>query len=365
MQNETEQIQRDRDFEAQRNDVRNDNESVTSEVAEDESDDEINDEHEVEINENDVVSEDENGVANGDNRSGYVALIGRPNAGKSTLLNKLVGEKIAAVSNKPQTTRFAIQGIVTRPAGQIVFVDTPGVHKPGYLLNRRMMSAVHEALHAVDVIVLMRDASVPSGNGDNFVLQLVKDAAKPAILALNKIDKVKDKSELLPLIEWYANQFNWETIIPISARQGREIDILSGEVIKRLPHSEPIFAEDELTDQPLRVMVGEIVREKILRQTGEELPYTTAVITEKFDESEAGLVRIYCAIYVERDSQKKIIVGKGGARIKEIGTQARQDILKLLGDKRKVYLELFVKVKPDWRDDKRALSELGINESKR
>lgn len=292
-------------------------------------------------------------------RSGYVALIGRPNAGKSTLLNRLVGEKIAAVSNKPQTTRFAIQGVITRPEGQIVLVDTPGVHKPGYLLNRRMMSAVHEALNAVDLVVLMRDASVPTGNGDAFVLEMVKASNKPALLALNKVDKVAEKSRLLPLIESYNAEYEWQAVIPLSARKGTSVDILLGEIIKRLPEAEAIFAEDELTDQPLRVMVAEIVREKILMTTGEELPYVTAVVTEKYDDSKKGLVKIHCAILVERESQKKIIVGRGGARIKEIGTQARPDIERLLGGAR-VYLELFVKVEADWRDSRTLLNSLGI-----
>ncbi|MEP6789217.1 MAG: GTPase Era, partial [Acidobacteriota bacterium] len=218
-------------------------------------------------------------------RSGFAALVGRPNAGKSTLLNRLVGEKIAAVSNKPQTTRHRIQGIVTRDDGQIVFVDTPGVHKPGHLLNRRMMSAVHDAILSVDVLVLMRDASVSTGNGDRFVLELVKDAAKPSILVLNKIDKLKDKAELLPLIESYANEYEFNEILPISALKGDAIDDLLALIVKHLPEGEPLFTDDEMTDQPVRSIVAEMVREKILMSTGEEIPYVTAVVTELFDES--------------------------------------------------------------------------------
>src|SRR5215213_7879614 len=195
-------------------------------------------------------------------RSGYVALIGRPNAGKSTLLNHLVGEKIAAVSNKPQTTRHKIQGIVTGEEGQIVFVDTPGVHKPGYLLNRRMMAAVHDAILSVDVVVLLRDASVSTGNGDKFVLDLIKQAEKPAVLVLNKIDKLKDKSALLPLIESYASEYDFAEIVPISALKGEAIDNLLRQITKHLPPGEPIFGEDELTDQSMRSMVAEMVREK-------------------------------------------------------------------------------------------------------
>src|ERR1043166_5364828 len=217
-------------------------------------------------------------------RAGYVTLVGRPNAGKSTLLNRLVGEKIAAVSNKPQTTRFKILGIVNRPEGQIVLVDTPGVHKPGYELNRRMMAAVHDALLGVDVVCLIRDASVSTGNGDRFVLDLVKESDKPSLLLLNKTDKLKDKSKLLPVIEWYQVQHDWTAIVPISALKGDQLDALIGEIINHLPEGEPIFSEDELTDQSMRSLAAEIVREKILETTGEEIPYVTAVVTERWEE---------------------------------------------------------------------------------
>jgi len=293
-------------------------------------------------------------------KSGYAAFIGRPNAGKSTLLNHLVGEKIAAVSNKPQTTRHKIQGVVSLDEGQIVFVDTPGVHKPGYLLNRRMMSAVHDAILSVDVVVLMRDASVSTGNGDRFVLDLVKQSEKPAILVLNKIDKVKDKGALFPLMEFYSKEYEFAEIVPISALKGEAVDNLLRQIVKHLPEGEPIFAEDELTDQSVRTIVAEMVREKILETTGEEIPYVTAVVTEKFDETNPNVPKIYCAIYVERASQKKIIIGKGGARIKDVGTKARRDIEKLIG--KRVYLQLFVKVVEDWRNQERSLDEIGINE---
>lgn len=293
-------------------------------------------------------------------RSGYAALIGRPNAGKSTLLNHLVGEKIAAVSNKPQTTRHRIQGIVTNETGQIVFVDTPGVHKPGYLLNRRMMAAVHDAILSVDVVVLMRDASVSTGNGDKFVLDLVKQSGKTAILVLNKIDKVKDKSNLLPLIEYYSKEYAFAEIVPISALKGKEIDNLLTQIAKHLPEGEPIFGEDELTDQPMRTIVAEMVREKILLTTGEEIPYVTAVVTEKYDETDPNVTKIYCAIYVERPSQKGIIIGKQGSKLQKIGTDARLEIEKMLGNR--VYLQLFVKVVEDWRNRERDLNEMGITE---
>src|SRR4051812_15508706 len=274
-------------------------------------------------------------------RSGYVALIGRPNAGKSTLLNRLVGEKIAAVSNKPQTTRHKIQGIISRAEGQIVLVDTPGVHKPGYLLNRRMMAAVHDALAGVDLVCLIRDTSAPTGNGDRFVLDLVKQSEKPALLLLNKTDRLADKSKLLPLMQWYGGEYDWRAVVPISAMKGDMVEVLLAEMIKNLPEGEPIFGADELTDQPLRLMVSEIVREKILQATGDEIPYVTAVVTERFEEPREDLTVIHCAIFVERSSQKKIIIGKGAAQLKEIGTRARHDIEKLLGTR--CHLELFVK----------------------
>jgi GTP-binding protein Era len=293
-------------------------------------------------------------------RSGYVALIGRPNAGKSTLLNHLVGEKIAAVSNKPQTTRHKIQGIVTTEEGQIVFVDTPGVHKPGYLLNRRMMAAVHDALESVDVVCVLRDASVSTGNGDKFVLDLIKQSNKPSLLLLNKIDKLKKKTNLLPLIDWYSKEHDWCEIVPISALKGQQVDDLMKAIIKHLPKGEPIFDEDEFTDQPMRVLVSEIVREKILQTTGEEIPYVTAVITEKYDESDPTITKIFCAIFVERDSQKPIIIGKGGQKLKQIGTEARREIEKLL--EHKCFLQLFVKVEKDWRNKEHALDEMGVRE---
>lgn len=291
-------------------------------------------------------------------RSGYVALVGRPNAGKSTLLNRLVGEKIAAVSNKPQTTRHKIQGIITRPDGQIVLVDTPGVHRPGYQLNRRMMAAVHDALAGVDLVCLIRDASVSTGNGDRFVLELVKQAEKPALLLLNKMDRLADKSRLLPLMEWYGQEYDWRAVVPVSALKGDMIEVVLAEMIKNLPEGEAIFGEDELTDQPLRLMVAEIVREKILQAMGDELPYVTAVVTEKFDEERADLVRIHCAIFVERQTQKKIVIGHGAAQLKEIGTRARRDIEHLLG--KRCHLQLFVKVEAEWRNRDSLLDSLGI-----
>ena len=290
--------------------------------------------------------------------SGYVALIGRPNAGKSTLLNRLVGQKIAAVSDKPQTTRFKIQGVITKPEGQVVFVDTPGVHQPGYELNRRMMAAVQDALLGVDLVCLIRDASVSTGNGDRFVLDLVKRSEKPSLLLLNKIDKLEDKSALLPLIDWYRNEHDWREIIPISALKDEMTDMAVDSCLRHLPEGEPIFSEDELTDQSLRVLASEIVREQVLRVTGDEIPYVTAVVTERFEEVREDFARIYCLIVVERGSQKKIIIGRGASRLKEIGTRARREIEKLLGHR--CHLELFVKVEEDWRNRDQLLDEYGL-----
>lgn len=290
--------------------------------------------------------------------AGYVALIGRPNAGKSTLLNRLVGQKIAAVSDKPQTTRFRIQGVITKPEGQIVLVDTPGVHQPGYELNRRMMVAVQDALLGVDLVCLIRDASVATGNGDRFVLDLVKRSEKPALLLLNKIDKLEDKAALLPLMDWYRNEYDWREIIPISALKDEMTDVLIDSCLRHLPEGEPIFAEDELTDQTLRVLVSEIVREKVLHVTGDEIPYVTAVMTERFEEVREDFTRINCVIVVERTSQKKIIIGKGASRLKEIGIRARREIEELLDHR--VHLELFVKVEEDWRNSPHLLDEFGI-----
>jgi GTPase len=293
--------------------------------------------------------------------SGYVALVGRPNAGKSTLLNRLVGQKIAAVSDKPQTTRFKIQGVITKPEGQVVLVDTPGVHQPGYELNRRMMAAVQDALLGVDLVCLIRDASVSTGNGDRFVLDLVKRSEKPALLLLNKIDKLEDKSALLPLMDWYRNEHDWREIIPISALKSEMTDVLIETCLRHLPEGEPIFADDELTDQSVRVMVSEIVREQVLHAMKDEIPYVTAVVTERFEETREDFSRIYCVIVVERASQKKIIIGKGASRLKDIGTRARREIENLLGHR--CHLELFVKVEEDWRNSQHLLDEYGLSGS--
>ncbi|MEW6130076.1 MAG: GTPase Era [Acidobacteriota bacterium] len=292
-------------------------------------------------------------------KSGFVAFIGRPNAGKSTLLNRLVGEKIAIVSDKPQTTRTRIRGILTKPEGQVVFLDTPGIHKPGYKLNRRMMTVVADALLSVDLLLLMVDATQAKGAGDKFVLDMLRHVEKPVFLLLNKIDKIADKSRLLSLIKSYTAEREFAEVIPLSALKKDNVDLLLEKIFAYLPEGEPFYEADDLTDQPERVLVAELVREKILQVTKEELPYVTAVVTERWEETDESL-KIYCLIYVEKASHKSIIIGRGGERLKEIGTAARQEIEKFLG--RKIFLGLHVKVREHWRDDERVLDELGIQE---
>ncbi len=239
-----------------------------------------------------------------------------------------------------------------------MLVDTPGVHQPGYELNRRMMAAVQDVLLGVDLVCLIRDASVSTGNGDRFVLELIKQSEKPSLLLLNKIDKLDDKSALLPLMDWYSHEYDWREILPISALKNEMIDVLLESVLRHLPEGEPIFSADELTDQSLRVMVSEIVREKVLQVTADEIPYVTAVMTERFEEVREDFTRIYCVIVVEKPSQKKIVIGKGANRLKEIGTVARQEIEHLLGHR--CHLEIFVKVEADWRNKQHLLDEFGL-----
>jgi GTP-binding protein Era len=296
----------------------------------------------------------------GDFRSGFVTIIGRPNAGKSTLLNSLVGEKVAIVTHKPQTTRHRIQGVVNvkpnkqRPAAQIIFVDTPGIHKPDSQLGKRMMQEVYDALDARDLILLIIDVSAKFGPGDQFALDLVKQAKAPVILLLNKIDLV-EKGKLLPVIAEYSKLHNFEEVIPISARKKDSLEALLTAVANRLPRGPKYFAKDEITDQPMRVLASEMIREKVLMHVGEEVPYATAVVIENYEEKR-NLTHISAAILCEREGQKAILIGKNGAMLKRIGTTARIEIEKLTGGK--VFLELFVKVVEGWRDSKRAVDEI-------
>jgi GTP-binding protein Era len=289
-------------------------------------------------------------------KAGFVALLGRPNAGKSTLLNRIVGQKLAIVSDKPQTTRTRVVGVKNYPDGQVVFVDTPGVHKPTHRLNVRMVDIALESMKEVDVLALVVDASVPPGKGDRYVLDLVKAATQPAILVLNKVDLVA-KQKLLPMIEHYRREHPFVEIVPASAVDGTNVDVLEQLFLQYLPEGEPLYPPDYLTDQTERFFVAEIVREQVLQLTHDELPFSTAVVVDKFDESgESTRVDLYCTILVERESQKPIVIGKGGAMIKQIGTAARRQLEDHL--EKHVYLDLHVKVRSEWRDDERTLDEI-------
>jgi GTP-binding protein Era len=292
-------------------------------------------------------------------KSGLVSLVGRPNAGKSTLLNRLVGQKVAIVSDKPQTTRHRIVGVRNAPEAQIVFIDTPGIHKPLHRMNKHMVDAAIDTLKEVDVVVLMVDAVLRPGSGDAFVLDVVGRAGTSAVLALNKIDQI-DKPRLLPLMQQYAATLPFKAIVPISALTGDgEADLLRA-IVDALPEGEALYPEDYLTDQSERHLAAELVREKVLHHTHDELPYSTAVLIDQFEEpkTEGGVTRIFASILVDQASQKPIVVGKGGEMIKRIGIEARKDLEEMLGGR--VYLELHVKVREDWRDDERLLNEMGL-----
>ncbi|HLY62437.1 MAG TPA: GTPase Era [Terriglobia bacterium] len=285
---------------------------------------------------------------------GQVAIVGRPNAGKSTLINALVGEKVSIVTAVPQTTRNRILGIVNRPGAQMVFMDTPGIHKPLSRLNNQMMRYVRSALEERDLALLIVDAASKFGKGDEFTLTLLKEYAPKTILLLNKIDRIA-KPRLLPLIDRYSKLHDFEEIIPISARSGDGLEELLEAVIKRLPEGPALYPSEMYTDQPERFLAAEIIREKVIQQTQKEMPYVTAVLIEEFHESDT-LTRIHSTIVVERESQKPIVIGAGGHRIKEIGTAARRELEKLFPPQ--VFLELFVKVQPNWRDNQQIVAEL-------
>jgi GTP-binding protein Era len=293
--------------------------------------------------------------------SGFVCILGRPNAGKSTLLNTLVGEKLAIISPKPQTTRNRILGIVHLPSkgkqagGQIVLIDTPGVHKPDSSLGRKMMIEVKEALEGCDLILLMADVTQRLSPGDQFVVDMAKQARTPVFLILNKVDLLKDKAKLLPIIEEYRLKHEFKEIIPVSALKKQGLDLLVASVIKVLPSGPRYFPEDQITDQPTRFMAAEIIRERILLETKEEVPYAVTVTVDQFDEGKA-LTRIAATIYCEREGQKAILVGRGGQMLKKIGTSARLQTEKMVGTK--VFLELFVKVQQGWRDSRSFVDEL-------
>ena len=292
-------------------------------------------------------------------RAGYVSIIGRPNGGKSTLLNRIVGEKIAIVSDKPQTTRTRILGTKNYPDAQIAFVDTPGIHRPLHRMNVRMVDAAVESLHEVDVVMLVHDASSKAGSGDEYVSRLLKGVKVPVVLVLNKIDLV-EKARLLPVIDQMRRWYEFSDIVPVSAQTGDGIEHLERVLLEKMPEGEALYPEDFLTDQPERVLVSETVREKVLHNTRDELPFSTAVAVDAFEEPDrpGGLLRVYCTILVETESQKPIVIGRAGSMIKKIGTEARKDLESFF--QCKVYLDLRVKVKPDWRDDERVLDDLGL-----
>jgi len=292
-------------------------------------------------------------------KAGYVSFVGRPNAGKSTLLNRIVGHKLAIVSDKPQTTRTRIVGVKNYPEGQIVFVDTPGVHKPMHRLNVRMVDLALEAMRQVDVLALVVDVSVTPGRGDRFMLDTIQEVKTPVILVLNKVDLVA-KQTLLPLIEFYRKAYPFVEIVPVSAEDGTNVDVLERLFLQYLPEGEPLYPPDYVTDQPDRFFAAEIVREQVLQLTHDELPFSTAVVIDRLEEPAPGerVRSIYATILVDRESQKGIVVGKGGAMIKAIGTAARRELEKFFESR--VFLDLHVKVRSEWRDDERTLDELGL-----
>jgi GTP-binding protein Era len=291
-------------------------------------------------------------------RAGFVSVVGRPNVGKSTLVNQLVGQKVAIVSDKPQTTRNRILAVVNKPEGQIVLFDTPGIHKPMHRMNRRMVDTAEKSLGQVDLAVWVIDVTEAYGPGDRYVREVLKKADRPVILAINKIDRVP-KPKILSVIDQYRTLLDFVEVVPISARDGDNVDVLSSLLLRYLPEGPRLYPEDFLTDLPERFFVAEMVREQILRLTREEIPYTTGVLIESFKEEE-GLVRIEATIYAERESQKGILIGKGGGMLKQVGTAARRQIEDFLGTK--IFLGLFVKVRERWREDAAILDEMGLGD---
>lgn len=291
-----------------------------------------------------------------EHKSGFVALIGRPNVGKSTLLNRIVGQKVAIMSNKAQTTRNKIQGVYTTPDEQIIFIDTPGIHKPKSRLGDFMVESAYSALHEVDAICFVVSADQGLGRGDELIIERLKKVDTPVFLVVNKIDKVHP-NDLLPLIEEYNKQMHFQATIPVSATQGNNVDELLRTLTQTLPEGPQYYPDDQVTDHPEYFVVSELIREKVLELTREEVPHSVAVVVESMKRDDYDKVHIQASIIVERDSQKGIIIGKGGQMLKNIGTRARKDIERLLGNK--VYLELWVKVQKNWRDKQMYLQDFG------
>jgi GTP-binding protein Era len=293
-------------------------------------------------------------------KAGFVALVGRPNAGKSTLLNRLVGQKVAIVSDKPQTTRTRILGVRNGEGGQIVFIDTPGVHRPLHRLNVRMVDVAVQSISQADVVCAVADATEAVGGGDQYLGKLLGRGSAPTVLALNKIDRV-GKPALLPLIEHWSRLARFDDIVPVSALTGENEEALLAALLRHMPEGAALYPGDYLTDQPERAYVGEIIREKVLRHTRDELPFSSAVLVDRFEEADQrGLMRLYCTILVERESQKPIVIGRGGAMIKRIGTEAREELERFFGAR--VFLDLRVKTRAGWREDPRMLDEIGVRD---
>jgi GTPase len=292
-------------------------------------------------------------------RAGFVTIVGRPNVGKSTLVNRLVGQKVAIVSDKPQTTRNRILAVVNRPGGQIVLFDTPGIHKPQHKMNQRMVAAAVTSLSSVDVALWLVDATEGYGPGDRYVRDVIKKSHKPVLLGINKIDALP-KPKILPVIEQYRTLLDFVEVVPLSAKTGENVELLAELLLARLPEGPMLYPEEFVSDRPERFFVAEMVREQLVRQTREELPYATAVVIESYREEEK-LVRIEAAILVERESQKGIVIGKGGSMLKAVGSAARREIEAFLGGK--VFLGLHVKVREEWREDARLLDEVGLDRS--
>jgi GTP-binding protein Era len=291
-------------------------------------------------------------------KAGLVALVGRPNAGKSTLINALVGTKVAIVSDKPQTTRTRIVGVCNVPDGQIVLVDTPGIHRPLHRMNVRMVDMAVQSMNAADVVCVVADASEPVGGGDEYLAGLVGRVSVPLLLALNKLDLV-EKTALLPKMQRWSKLATFTEIVPVSGLTGENVERLAPLFCQHLPEGEPIYPADYLTDQPERVYVAEIVREKLLRHTHDELPFSSAVLVDRFEEADdRGIMRLYCSIVVERESQKPIVIGRAGSMIKQIGTEARVELEAFFATK--VFLDLRVKTKAGWREDSRILDQMGL-----
>ncbi|REJ25319.1 MAG: GTPase Era [Bacillaceae bacterium] len=292
-------------------------------------------------------------------KSGFVSIIGRPNVGKSTFINRVIGQKIAIMSDKPQTTRNKIQGVYTTENSQIIFIDTPGIHKPKHKLGDFMMKVAQNTLKEVDLILFMINAEEGLGRGDEYIMERLKETDTPVFLVVNKIDRVHP-DDLLPLIDQYREKFKFQEIVPISALQGNNIETLLGQIEAYLPEGPQYYPSDQVTDHPERFIISELVREKVLHLTREEIPHSVAVVVDSIEKRENHAVYIAATIVVERNSQKGIIIGKQGRMLKEIGKRARVDIENLLGSK--VFLELWVKVQKDWRNRLSQLRDFGFRE---